>query len=181
MTRHSRSTDQLESFVTAMRPGTPRLGASPGGWIPSPRRSNGGFVLVIALVLSAIMAVFVFASASTVLSSQRIAHNTELQNSAEQWAFNAAVVGFDDQASINRAVELAANEGVANWPQPPVTLNGFDGTVDVEITAKRRPILGVSLNALDRYLVTVTSEVEHNGVTRRVSLGYTDLGPVQNR
>jgi Tfp pilus assembly protein PilX len=142
-------------------------------------QTQGGFVLVIALALSVIVGILVFSSAHLMISSQRIAQNTQNQSEAEQLALNAAVVALDDASAIAQAIDQSSNSNAADWPIQNVTLPGLNGRAKVEISAKRTPVLGNSLNALDRYLVIATSDVTQNGVAREIVISYADVGPAQ--
>jgi len=142
------------------------------------RRQDQGFIMIIALVLTFVVALGGAAGMHSTLFAEKIVLNTLNQAAAEHLAQNVNMLALQNQAAVSSALARAEDGNLNNWPTQTMNLPDMNGTADVQVSARQVPVLGSSVNALSQYIVSATSDVETRGVQRNLSIGYVEIAPV---
>lgn len=137
-----------------------------------------GFIMIIALVLTFIVALGGLAGMHSTLFAEKIVLNTQNQAAAEHLAHNVNMLALQNTAAVSSALARAEDANFNNWPTQTMDLPDMEGTAQVQVSARKVPVLGASINALSQYVVSATSDVETRGVQRNLSIGYVEIAPV---
>lgn len=141
------------------------------------RPAEQGFIMIIALVLTFIIALGGLASMNSTLFSERIVNNTQNQAAAEHLAHNTSILALQDTAAVSEALQRSNDPNVQEWQTQSINFPDMNGSAEVQVQAKKVPVLGSSVNALSQFVVSARSDVETRGVQRQLSMGYVELAP----